>query len=240
MSCLTEHCKAVSSAPHICLRNTEHLPCPRCDSTNTKFCYYNNYNFSQPRHFCKSCRRYWTHGGTLRDIPVGGGSRKNAKRSRTTVSAASFSDHHHHHHHHALSATPVLLPLSAASHGGGAPFGGDGKPGVNGLCGGSFTSLLNTQGPGFLALGGFGLGLGTGLEDLNFGLGRGIWPFSGIGDGGGGGSAGAGIGGNGGGVRGLGATWQFESADHHGGGLAAGDFCSWAEPAISTPANGLK
>ncbi|XP_010527136.1 PREDICTED: dof zinc finger protein DOF3.4-like [Tarenaya hassleriana] len=48
----------------------EQIPCPRCDSTNTKFCYYNNYNFSQPRHFCKSCRRYWTHGGTLRDIPI--------------------------------------------------------------------------------------------------------------------------------------------------------------------------
>ncbi|XP_028117197.1 dof zinc finger protein DOF3.4-like [Camellia sinensis] len=29
-------------------RRPEHLPCPRCDSTNTKFCYYNNYNFSQP------------------------------------------------------------------------------------------------------------------------------------------------------------------------------------------------
>ncbi|KAL0351947.1 UNVERIFIED_CONTAM: Dof zinc finger protein DOF1.7 [Sesamum calycinum] len=38
----------------------EQLPCPRCDSTNTKFCYYNNYNLSQPRHFCRSCRRYWT------------------------------------------------------------------------------------------------------------------------------------------------------------------------------------
>lgn len=67
----------------------EHLPCPRCDSTNTKFCYYNNYNFSQPRHFCKSCRRYWTHGGTLRDIPVGGGSRKNAKRSRTCIPSSA-------------------------------------------------------------------------------------------------------------------------------------------------------
>ncbi|XP_020244246.1 dof zinc finger protein DOF5.6-like [Asparagus officinalis] len=29
--------------------------CPRCDSTNTKFCYYNNYSLSQPRYFCKSC-----------------------------------------------------------------------------------------------------------------------------------------------------------------------------------------
>ncbi|XVF74442.1 hypothetical protein PTKIN_Ptkin13bG0110700 [Pterospermum kingtungense] len=59
----------------------EQLKCPRCDSTNTKFCYYNNYNLSQPRHFCKNCRRYWTKGGTLRNIPVGGGTRKNTKRS---------------------------------------------------------------------------------------------------------------------------------------------------------------
>ncbi|CAN0871319.1 Dof zinc finger protein DOF5.4 [Linum grandiflorum] len=54
--------------------------CPRCDSVNTKFCYYNNYNLSQPRHFCKSCRRYWTNGGVLRNVPVGGGCRK-PKRS---------------------------------------------------------------------------------------------------------------------------------------------------------------
>ncbi|CAL0321919.1 unnamed protein product [Lupinus luteus] len=54
----------------------EALKCPRCDSTNTKFCYYNNYSLSQPRYFCKSCRRYWTKGGTLRNVPVGGGCRK--------------------------------------------------------------------------------------------------------------------------------------------------------------------
>ncbi|XP_074568996.1 uncharacterized protein LOC141825514 [Curcuma longa] len=53
--------------------------CPRCDSTNTKFCYYNNYSLSQPRHFCKACKRYWTRGGTLRNIPVGGGCRKNKR-----------------------------------------------------------------------------------------------------------------------------------------------------------------
>ncbi|KAF3781794.1 Dof zinc finger protein DOF5-3 [Nymphaea thermarum] len=53
------------------------LRCPRCDSTNTKFCYYNNYNLTQPRHFCKSCRRYWTQGGALRNVPIGGGCRKN-------------------------------------------------------------------------------------------------------------------------------------------------------------------
>ncbi|XVF05521.1 hypothetical protein REPUB_Repub05bG0179300 [Reevesia pubescens] len=38
--------------------------CPRCESTNTKFCYFNNYSLSQPRHFCKTCRRYWTKGGS--------------------------------------------------------------------------------------------------------------------------------------------------------------------------------
>ncbi|KAK4351503.1 hypothetical protein RND71_030816 [Anisodus tanguticus] len=55
--------------------------CPRCDSANTKFCYYNNYSLTQPRYFCKSCRRYWTKGGTLRNVPVGGGSRKNKRSS---------------------------------------------------------------------------------------------------------------------------------------------------------------
>lgn len=27
--------------------------CPRCESEDTKFCYYNNYNVKQPRYFCK-------------------------------------------------------------------------------------------------------------------------------------------------------------------------------------------
>ncbi|XP_024377387.1 uncharacterized protein [Physcomitrium patens] len=52
------------------------IPCPRCQSMNTKFCYYNNYSVNQPRHFCRNCQRYWTVGGTLRNVPVGGGSRK--------------------------------------------------------------------------------------------------------------------------------------------------------------------
>jgi hypothetical protein len=52
------------------------LRCPRCNSSNTKFCYYNNYNLTQPRHFCKTCRRYWTKGGALRNVPIGGGCRK--------------------------------------------------------------------------------------------------------------------------------------------------------------------
>ncbi|KAK9067928.1 hypothetical protein SSX86_012039 [Deinandra increscens subsp. villosa] len=63
--------------------------CPRCDSTNTKFCYYNNYSLSQPRYFCKTCRRYWTEGGILRNIPVGGGSRKNKRSSSSSYSSVS-------------------------------------------------------------------------------------------------------------------------------------------------------
>ncbi|XP_077241187.1 cyclic dof factor 1-like isoform X2 [Tasmannia lanceolata] len=53
------------------------LPCPRCNSLDTKFCYYNNYNVTQPRHFCKKCQRYWTAGGVMRNVAVGAGRRKN-------------------------------------------------------------------------------------------------------------------------------------------------------------------
>ncbi|KAK7257743.1 hypothetical protein RIF29_31941 [Crotalaria pallida] len=66
--------------------------CPRCDSTNTKFCYYNNYSLSQPRYFCKSCRRYWTKGGTLRNVPVGGGCRKNKRSSSSSSSTKRAQD----------------------------------------------------------------------------------------------------------------------------------------------------
>ncbi|XP_039010969.1 dof zinc finger protein 1-like isoform X3 [Hibiscus syriacus] len=69
-------------------QNDQTLNCPRCNSTNTKFCYYNNYSLSQPRYFCKTCRRYWTEGGSLRNVPVGGGSRKN-KRALSSPSLSS-------------------------------------------------------------------------------------------------------------------------------------------------------
>lgn len=133
-----------------------------------------------------------------------------------------------------LPATPVLVPLTA-NQGASVQFGcggGDGKGNGNSatVCG-SFTSLLNTQGPGFLALGGFGLGLAPGFEDVGFGLGRGVWPFPGVGDGA------AGVGGNGATTAGLGNTWQFESGES---GFVGGDCFSWPDLAISTPGNGLK
>ncbi|KAG5245646.1 hypothetical protein OIU76_002194 [Salix suchowensis] len=245
-SCETTRRPPLSAAPILTKpegappQEQEHLPCPRCDSTNTKFCYYNNYNFSQPRHFCKSCRRYWTHGGTLRDIPIGGGTRRNAKRSRTSATTvASFVGPDNNIDDLPLHSTPVLVPLTASQgfpvHFGG---GGDGKGSGgcgSGALGGSFTSLLSAPGPaGILTLGRFGHGLGHGLEDMECGLGRGLWSFPGIGDGG------AGVGGHVGVsvTAGLDSTWQFESGPENC--FAGGDCFSWPELAISTPANGFK
>ncbi|KAK7252857.1 hypothetical protein RIF29_37100 [Crotalaria pallida] len=193
----------------------ENLPCPRCNSINTKFCYYNNYNLSQPRHFCKGCRRYWTHGGTLRDIPVGGGTRKNAKRSRTlssthTVTTTSSSASS------AVQDHTSLVPLAATTI----------HANPVGVCGnGGFTSLLNN-----------GFGLGLGLEDMGFGLGRVGWAFPGMmmdgGNIGGGGSIGVGVG--------VGNTWQLESGGGGESGFVGGDCFPWPGLAISTPVNGLK
>ena len=85
------------------------IKCPRCDSTNTKFCYYNNYNLSQPRHFCKNCKRYWTKGGTLRNIPIGGKTRKNKKPSSSTSTSKRV---------HATSASSDPTRIQPDPHGG--------------------------------------------------------------------------------------------------------------------------
>jgi len=102
------------------------LKCPRCESTHTKFCYYNNYSLSQPRYFCKTCRRYWTKGGTLRNIPVGGGCRKNKKVS--TQKPNNVSDHQSpinqnephcgpsFHHHHNPKDLQLSFPDAQFSH----------------------------------------------------------------------------------------------------------------------------
>ncbi|XP_014517144.1 dof zinc finger protein DOF3.2 [Vigna radiata var. radiata] len=80
---------------------SEPLKCPRCDSINTKFCYYNNYNKSQPRHFCRACKRHWTKGGTLRNVPVGGGRKNKRAKKSTTTSNGSMDDE---------LRTPVTIP----------------------------------------------------------------------------------------------------------------------------------
>ncbi|KAI7754569.1 hypothetical protein M8C21_013463, partial [Ambrosia artemisiifolia] len=35
------------------------------------------------RHFCKACRRYWTRGGVLKNVPAGGGCRRNKRSSKS-------------------------------------------------------------------------------------------------------------------------------------------------------------
>ncbi|KAL3835201.1 hypothetical protein ACJIZ3_009937 [Penstemon smallii] len=90
------------------------LKCPRCESTHTKFCYYNNYSLSQPRYFCKTCRRYWTKGGTLRNIPVGGGCRKNNKKQHLSAKSNSINKKQSSNHHESSStstSSPSPAPL---------------------------------------------------------------------------------------------------------------------------------
>ncbi|KAL1802337.1 hypothetical protein ACET3Z_030984 [Daucus carota] len=67
------------------------LRCPRCNSEETKFGYYNNNQISQPRYRCKNCKKFWTHGGKVRDISSNGRERRvNRFRdsSPSTVSSA--------------------------------------------------------------------------------------------------------------------------------------------------------
>ncbi|PUZ39107.1 hypothetical protein GQ55_9G257200 [Panicum hallii var. hallii] len=93
------------------------LPCPRCNSMDTKFCYFNNYNVNQPRHFCKNCQRYWTAGGAMRNVPVGAGRRKN----KHAVAASHF-----------LQRVRAALPAAAGdplkTNGTVLSFGGHGAP----------------------------------------------------------------------------------------------------------------
>ncbi|XVF14291.1 hypothetical protein REPUB_Repub09cG0046200 [Reevesia pubescens] len=96
------------------------IPCPRCNSMDTKFCYYNNYNVNQPRHFCKNCQRYWTAGGTMRNVPVGAGRRKNKNSAshyhHITVSEALQSartDIPNGVHHPSLKANGTVLTFGS-------------------------------------------------------------------------------------------------------------------------------
>ncbi|XP_009349937.2 dof zinc finger protein DOF3.5-like [Pyrus x bretschneideri] len=74
--------------------------CPRYGCSNTKFCYYNNYSLTQPRYFCKGYRRYWTKGGSLRNVPVQGGCRENRRRSKSlrlsTITTTTTQGHAQH------------------------------------------------------------------------------------------------------------------------------------------------
>ncbi|CAM0901737.1 unnamed protein product [Alopecurus aequalis] len=94
----------------------QQLECPRCKSGNTKFCYYNNYSTTQPRHFCRACRRYWTHGGTLRNVPVGGACRRSgaggSKRRRSAEPSLSSAAPAQDAYRPDIRATPLFPFLS--------------------------------------------------------------------------------------------------------------------------------
>ncbi|CAI9087291.1 OLC1v1021328C1 [Oldenlandia corymbosa var. corymbosa] len=97
------------------------IPCPRCKSMETKFCYFNNYNVNQPRHFCKNCQRYWTAGGALRNVPIGAGRRKSKPPGRGLLMAAGLSDgllfdDHDHDHLHASSGVVHQFEFNHGHH----------------------------------------------------------------------------------------------------------------------------
>ncbi|GAB2220585.1 hypothetical protein Droror1_Dr00008246 [Drosera rotundifolia] len=77
-----QHSTDISTSKETPLKKPDKiLRCPRCKSMDTKFCYFNNYNVNQPRYFCRKCQRYWTSGGSMRNMPVGAGRRKNKNSS---------------------------------------------------------------------------------------------------------------------------------------------------------------
>jgi hypothetical protein len=149
--------------------------CPRCASHDTKFCYYNNYNTSQPRHFCRACRRYWTLGGSLRNVPIGGSTRKRPRLA-----------HHHHHFQPPAARRAPAFGLGLGGAGGAPPV--PPLPSSSSQAGGLLGSLFALgaagpllEGPAAPMLEGRGAGF-----DLGLGL-----PAGGPLGGGGGGPAGA-------------------------------------------------
>ncbi|KAF0908266.1 hypothetical protein E2562_023884 [Oryza meyeriana var. granulata] len=141
------------------------LKCPRCDSTNTKFCYFNNYSLTQPRHFCKACRRYWTRGGALRNVPVGGGCRRNKRSNKPASRKPSSSSSGTSPSADMAAGCVMAAPQLQLPFGSLHPLAGDGGHGIIG-CGASrlgfpeLSSLHPASAVDYqLGVGGDGLGL---------------------------------------------------------------------------------
>ncbi|KAL8044210.1 hypothetical protein ABFX02_08G031800 [Erythranthe guttata] len=81
--------------------------CPRCNSLDTNFRYYNNNDREQPRHYCRTCKRHWTVGGTLRNIPIGGRPRNNRRTRASSSRNANPHPHRHPHPQYLQSLTPL-------------------------------------------------------------------------------------------------------------------------------------
>ncbi|KAF7840286.1 dof zinc finger protein PBF-like isoform X1 [Senna tora] len=88
---------------------------------------------SQPRYFCKSCKRYWTQGGSLRNVPIGGGSRK-GKRAKTTTS----------HDEVEVVPTPPLMDSSASPFYGVGGYLSSLQPAFHNSFNPSSSSLINS------------------------------------------------------------------------------------------------
>lgn len=163
--------------------------CPRCESPNTKFCYYNNYSLSQPRYFCKSCRRYWTKGGILRNIPIGGAYRKHKRSSSSatkslgttpeppmtyegkTFPAASFGGYNSSINNEQMELGLAFALLNKQPLGFSSEFGSSQSPmGMNGVFG---TTSQQMENAGYA----FGNG-GGGLEQMAISdPNRALWGF---------------------------------------------------------------
>lgn len=175
--------------------------CPRCDSTNTKFCYFNNYSLSQPRHFCKACKRYWTRGGALRSVPVGGGCRRNkrTKGSSSTGKSPASSDRQ----------------TGPANSNSSVEMGGLGSPAPPPM---RFMAPSHQLGD---HLGELGLNYGLissqmgGVGDLNFHIGNSLGGSSGGVSGGGGGGVGVGGGGGSTSILPIGGFEQWRVPQTH-------------------------
>lgn len=134
---------------------------------------------------------------------------------------------------HEADSVPMAVNNPAVSH---IPGPAGVKPEIMGLgvvnlnesvdlpVNGGFTSFLNSQGEGYLTLGGYGFGAGSGFD-------HGVWGYPGNG---------TYLGGFNGGGSGGPNTWQATSDVEGGGGLVDGDCFGWPGLAISAPGKGLK
>ncbi|KAL0917591.1 hypothetical protein M5K25_012664 [Dendrobium thyrsiflorum] len=66
-------------------------PGPPCTTPRSLAITLRAFTLTQPRYFCKGCRRYWTKGGSLRNVPVGGGCRKNRRGKSARLSSDSIT-----------------------------------------------------------------------------------------------------------------------------------------------------
>ncbi|KAE8683338.1 hypothetical protein F3Y22_tig00111210pilonHSYRG00342 [Hibiscus syriacus] len=116
-------------------------------------------------------------GGTLRNVPVGGGTRKASKRSRSSsgpspsVATSSSSSVTHEAKSVHMAVNNAVLEAGAKPEVGLADVNLNET--VDLTVNGGFISFLNSQGEGYLTLGVYGLGAGSGFD--------GVWGYTGNG-----------------------------------------------------------